>query len=290
MTVPTFSERLRRRNRIWWGPLRPLDPRSWRARLHREREWYALRSRDDPDAAWRCCALWPRTLIQKWNGREFARRHGLPVPELYRRGYPLGRLRFEALPRDFVVRPVKGHGRRGVYVMADGFELLRQRALSPRELRRRIRRQSLAAWTLPLLVEERVRPPDGSRRLPVEYKCYAFGGTVAAVAVIHRTRLGEGGASTRMYTPAWEPWSEPYVDNLPEAGIDAPPDFLAEMMALAERVGAAAGTYLRVDFFAGERGCVFNEFSSVPGGGLGYTRAADEYLGAAWQRAVPDSI
>jgi len=94
----------------------------------------------------------------------------------------------------------------------------------------------------------------------------------------------------RHYTANWEPFREVFVDRRPEPELEEPPEFLSQMVSFAERLGAAAGSFLRIDFFASDRGCLFNEFSSVPGGGHGYTAAADEFLGAAWQRHVAEAI
>ena len=41
------------------------------------------RSSADHDERWRCCDVWPRSLINKWNGREYAVKYGCKVPALY---------------------------------------------------------------------------------------------------------------------------------------------------------------------------------------------------------------
>jgi len=59
--------------------------------------------------------------------------------------------------------------------------------------------------------------------------------------------------------------------GLPEAEVRDPPACLAEILRHAAVLGTRLGTYVRIDFFATDRGCVFNEFSSMPGGGRDYT-------------------
>jgi hypothetical protein len=288
MSYPSYCERLRRRQRIWWGERAPGDRESWRARLHRELEWRTLRHRDDPDAAWRCCEHWQRSLINKWNGREFAAKHGLELPALYWCRYPFRSLPIEALPEKFVLRAVQGHGRNRVHVVTSGRDLLRDEAVAPRDLRRKVRWSGGAAWTIAVLAEEFIDAPNGDACLPTEIKCHAFGGTVVATQVIHRW-AGEA-RTMRFYSPLWEPLAERVVANVVEAAPEPPPAFLDEMVRASERVAAAAGTYLRVDFFVTERGPLFNEFSSVPGGGRGYTEFGDDFLGAAWAKHVPDAV
>src|SRR6185295_11127939 len=102
------------------------------------RERRALRHRDDPDEAWRCCAVWQRTLINKWNAREWAARHGCRLPRLLYRGDRLDEATVGALPADFVIRPVIGHSRNGVFVMAGGRNLLSDASLSAAELCARV--------------------------------------------------------------------------------------------------------------------------------------------------------
>jgi hypothetical protein len=120
------------------GPAR-LAARS-RGVVHWLRDQHTFRNREDPDETWRCCPYWQRTLIQKWNSREFASKHGCRVPELYWSGGPFARAPLESLPDHFVVRPVRGAGHRGVLVVSVGRELLRQESATDSELRRRLSR------------------------------------------------------------------------------------------------------------------------------------------------------
>lgn len=289
---PGFSERIARRHRLWWrsGPQPLYAWRTYRDALHWQREKRTSRTRDDADEAWRCCAFWQRSLVNKWNGREFAARHGCTVPELYwrgRRAFAPAALRRASLPRHFVLRPVWGSGRRGVYVVTDGRDLLRDQAASPAELGARLLRSSPRSWTAPVLLEEFVRTEEGHYRLPLEYKCYTFGDTVAAVEMIERSSIYAGGARHRYYTPDWKPFADPVNLGLPPLPHADPPRCLDQMLRNAVRLGAAFGTFVRVDFFSTDRGCVFNEFSSTPGKGTAYTPYGDELLGALWTAKYP---
>jgi hypothetical protein len=271
----SFADRLRRRELEWWGHRHPI---------HRLRERQARRSRDDPEAVWRCCAAWPRTVVDKWNGREFAARHGCRLPELHWAGSSPPDSVIASLPSDYVVRPLAGHSRRGVLVVADGWELIGDQALPREQLRNRLPRSPRLRRPAPMLIEERVRHEDSARRLPNEYKCHAFGETVCAINVV--TRHGPGDATNRFFTSDWQAFDDPMAVELPMGPVVEQPSFLAELLERTIPMGRALRTYMRIDFFATERGLVFNEFSSVPGGVDGWTPFCNAYFGALWDEHV----
>ena len=286
-----FSRRLRKRHQLWWS--RPRRLSEWRRApevLHRLAERARFRSRDEPEEAWHCCAYWQRTLINKWNGREFAARHGVPLPDLYWWGRSLWKLPVRSLPARFVVRPVFGRKRRGAYVLVDGKELLREQSMDAAGLRRRLVRER-GPWSLePILVEAFARPEDGGDQLPTECKFHVFGDVVAAIELVERTSIQPDGAKVRFFTSRWEPFEDPMLTGHPLAPVRDAPRGLEEMLHHARRLGSALGSYARVDFFATEGGCLFNEFSSTPRyRSLGYTPACDERFEALWREKFPDA-
>jgi TupA-like ATPgrasp len=288
MVRQTFTERIQRRLQLWWDE--PRRPGVWRMHHyapHRLRERYLLRSGDDPEHRWRCCPFWQRTLINKWNSREFVSRHGGSVPALYWRTRLPSAARVRTLPSHFVIRPILGTSRQGVYVVANGRDLLRGAPFSAAALRRGIFRAGRLAWTLPILAEEFVRSADGAYRLPTEYKCHTFGDTVAAVQMLERS--GARTARDRFYTCDWRAFPDRMNTALPEAELADPPRCLDDMLRLATRLGTAIGTYMRIDFFAGPDGCVFNEFASTPANGHGFTGFCDDLFGALWSEKFPSA-
>jgi hypothetical protein len=285
-----FSGRLMKRQELWWGePFRLGDARAYRDALHRARERFALRSRTEPDAAWQCCPQWPRTLVNKWNSREFAQKHGCLVPALYWHGRRIASVPFASLPARYVIRPVWGTVRTGVHVVADGRELLRNVPATDLDIRRRLFREHGPVAATPLLVEEFVTAETGKGRLPIEYKCHSFGDMIAAVQVIERA--GPRTGIHRYYTPRWEPFPDVMDTNYPLAPPRAPPRGLDEMLEAARRLSKAIGTYMRIDFFDSAVGAVFNEFSSTPQvRSLPFTRYCDEMFGALWQQRFPEAV
>lgn len=275
-----FSERLRNRRRVWWGQ------DGGRRSLHQLRELLVYRSRHDADQRWRCCPQWPRTLTNKWNARQLAQRHGIGVPTLYWCGRRTAALPVDALPADLVVRPVHGASGRGVLVLAGGEDLLGGGRVPRAELRAALRRRHgrLSRW--PLLVEEFIVGEPGAARLPTEYKCYTFGATVALVQVVQRTAREH--ARHRFYAPDWTPIDDPINRHNPPAPPTAPPAALADILRGAAALGAVCGTFMRIDFFATDRGGIFNEFATTPNNGLDFTPYADAWLGELWSRLIPD--
>lgn len=286
MPVMTFSERIAIRRRAWWA-----EPNKWRNResyqglFHRFGETHRLRSRHDSDDRWRCCDRWQRSLNNKWNAREFAVRHGCRVPHLYWHGRRVGRLPFAGLPDRFVIRPIWGAAGHGTYVMVSGRDILHERDYAPGELAEALRRQQGWVSRFPVLVEEFVVQAPGLDVLPTEYKFFMFAGTVGAVLAVRWTgRQARAG----YYAAHWQRLPDAIqTDNPPDDDLP-PPSCYEEMLAAAKRLGAACGTFMRVDFHAGVGGAIFGEFSSTPTQGRFFTAYGDRYLGDLWQRECPD--
>ncbi len=283
-----FTQRLQKRALIWWGkPNKWRNRESYRHLPHRLKENYTLRSKDDPDERWHCCDLWQRTLSNKWNAREFVQRYGCRVPALYWYGRRVGRLPIEALPEHFVIRPVFGDSRRGVYVFAHDRELLRQRVYTKADLMAELRRKRGWVSRFPILVEEFVKTEAGEYKLPLEFKFHTFRETIGAIEVVRRSN--DDDARYGFYTTSWERFADQMNAHLPPGESISPPRCLEELLACARTLGVAYGTYVRCDFYATDRGCVFGEFSTTPDGGRGFTAFADRYYEELWQRAFPEA-
>ncbi|HVN85564.1 MAG TPA: ATP-grasp fold amidoligase family protein [Candidatus Binatia bacterium] len=248
------------------------------------KENHTLRDRNDPETRWRCCSLWQRTLSNKWNAREFALRHGCQVPELYWSGRHIGAVPIESFPEHFVVRPIWGAARRNVFVMAGDLNLLTATHYTRRALAQRLIARLGRFSRFPLLVEEFVRTEAGAYELPTEYKLHMFGETVGAIQVVHRP-AGRKPATHRFYEPSWRPFPDRMNTMLEEDDLRAPPACFDDILTCARRLGAAYETYVRVDCYATDRGCVFGEFASTPVEGANFTPFADRYFESLWQQA-----
>lgn len=283
---PTFTERLATRARLWWHrPGNNLDPRGWADTLHVIRERNTFRHRDDPDDAWRCCRYWQRSLINKWNSREFAARHGIPLPELYWSGRDLARLDFSTLPARFVIRPTHGHAAKGVYVVRDGIDLMTG---SP------VDRQSLLAARRPaigrllhgqVLVEELISDPVSGGH-PQEVRIMMFARQVGAIVVMQKDPAGT--ARRVFLSESLEPFPTTLVAGTESDVSIQPPGVLPQMVEAAREVAVRWDTFVRVDFRLAGDHFFFGEFSSIPG--ARWTPFAEEHLGGLWQSTFPDAI
>jgi hypothetical protein len=289
---PTYSERLRRRLEVWWQKPRDLgSPRTYLDFLHQVWERNSARRRHDPEWLWHCCRHWQRSLSNKWNAREFAIRHRIPVPVLYWRGRDLSRLEWEALPDRYVIRASFGHSRQAVFVVCDGMELLRSTRFRRDTARELLWKPIMRLLDGPILVEEMISgDPDGCG-LPFEAKVHTFGEHIGAIQWMRRSAVATE-TEHGVYSEDWDPFSDfMVVPELlrPAAPVPAP-RMLPDLVEYAIRLGRSYGTYVRVDFFVTEDRIVFNEFSTTPGNGAGFTPFFDEYFGRLWQDLVPDCV
>lgn len=151
-----FSERMKRRKAFCGGGVAQSRRFSiyYKHSLHRVKERYTFRDKNDPESKWHCCEFWQRTLHSKWNAREFAQKHGCVVPTLYWFGRNVNSLPFKSLPKYYVIKPNFGFSRRGVYVMAEEIELFRQSTYNKAQLREELRRVTGGLLGQPILVEE----------------------------------------------------------------------------------------------------------------------------------------
>jgi hypothetical protein len=279
----TFSQRLERRRRIWWD-----DHRGLRSRAHRFWEIHAHHSREDPEQKWKCCSWWQRKLINKWNAREFASSHGCRVPQLYWRGRAVGALPLHALPRNFVIRPAWLQGSRGVRVVRGDRELLDGRAVERGQLKSELRREAGAISPMPYLVEEFLRTEQGEYELPLDYKFFMFGEAVGAIVVVDRRSRTDW--RNVAYTPEWELTPEPILTaDHPRADPKPRPRCFEQMVAWARTLGRAYETFVRVDLYATDGGCVFGEFCCAPASGI-FTDYAESHFDCLWREAFGDTV
>ncbi len=193
------------------------------------------------------------------------------------------RIPFESMPPHYVVKPIVGAACGGVLAVSDGVELMcgARRTVADLRAQALAMHGKTARW--PILVEEFAGAPGV---LPLEYRCHTFGDTVAAIEVVKRQ--GPKSQEQTVYDAEWRMLPPPFRTIHPPGGALERPPRLAELVRLAGVLGAAIGTYMRADFYATERGWVFGEFSSTPGGGDGFSEFAVELFERLWREKFPD--
>jgi len=131
------------------------------------------------------------------------------------------------------------------------------------------------------LIERRIEQADGG--IPNDLKCWVFGGRTRLIFTSIPRSLGQG---HRFYSPAWEPLSFCRAD-VPLSAIETAPEHLAEVVAIADELGAAYD-FIRVDLYDTPSGVWFGELTPYPAGGLKRFEpvAADLELGSWW--SLPD--
>jgi hypothetical protein len=284
-----FSARIKHRYKTWWGAIESPGLAGQRTRFHQFKERLTYLDKSADEARWHCCEHWQRRLANKWNSRQFAEKHGCRVPDLYWSGRMVRRAPLESLPKHFVIRPIYGKARSGVYVMDGDVDLLSDASYSKDQLRARLLKSVGTVSRVPLLVEEFVTTERGEYKLPIEYKCHVFGDTVGAIQVVTRS-ADKRRTTIRDYTPDWDTLEEQINTHYSRSEYMDPPKCLDEIVACARRLGRAYGTYVRIDLYASAKGCVFGEFSPTPTRGEGFTPFVDEYFESLWQKHLGDKL
>jgi hypothetical protein len=286
MEVAMFSERIRRRNTLFWKTRRLGFHGKGRCLL-------TYLDRNDPIETWHCCDLWQRKLANKSNSREFAVKHGCRVPELYWSGQNLDEVPFASLPDRYVLRPNVGHSKKGVFVMENGVNLLDGKTYSRQQLIAELRRGLKPLTRRRVLVESFVQPEGGSIPRPIEFQAYTFGSKIAAIQRVERFLSPENKwrFEVRVMDENWESIPPLHImthpPNLPPV---PPPECFEEMKSWARTLGQAYGTFVRIDMYASNVGCVFGEFAATPLGGSQFTEFGNQYLEDLWEETFPGRI
>lgn len=249
MPAPLFSQKVQARRRRW--------------------VW----ENDDPQHI--------KHLTCKLKSRHYAQAHGLAAPKLHATLINQADLPdLSDLPGSFVLKPYHGNSSRKVFPIQDGINLFTGEPVTRTTLLERIGKTDWCAY----MIEELLLDHSGRPGLPVNYDCYCFGGALALLNVVEKTRL-DGRLHTRntWLTPDWRPLpmqvqkSQPFDPNPPEK-----PPFYDALINAAETLGAALGVFMRVDMYVTPTGPVFGELTPNPYGGKNFCPEADAWLGQFW--------
>lgn len=223
---------------------------------------------------------WQRKLSNKYNAREFARLHNCKVPGLYWKGKDIDTIDFAKLPQYFVIRPTIGHSCSLVFLMANGINLMDKKPYSPEDIKAILSQSLEQNKYLEFLIEEFIKTEESEYKIPDDYKIYIFNGEVAVIEVINRLSPTEGMLSC--YDKNWNLIPNTAVNKFDQAPFQQPPRCFAEMMKQAKRLSKTYEIFVRIDFYASDKGAVFGEFTPTPGAANYLTHDAEKIFIRYW--------
>ena len=264
-----FSNRIKNRYRIFWKS-KDVDVIKVK-----------ILNASDPMEKWKEEKNWQRKLSNKHNSKEFARKHNCKVAELYWKGKNFNTIDFDNLPDQYVIKPIKGHSSRLVFLMDNGVNLMDGKIYSKEDIKEVLAKALNENKTSEFLFEEFLRSEDGVYKIPDDYKCYMFNGEVACIEVINR--LGPSKGFTTCYNENWQ-----VIENInpyyPEGDYQQPPKCLQELLEKAKELSKSYEIFVRLDFYATYKGAVFGEFTPTPACGDGFTPKAEKLFINYWDR------
>lgn len=270
-----FSRRIKSRHQAFWN-----EPN---AELIRNMPM----SSTDPMDAWKDKLHWQRKLSNKYNAREFALKNGCKVPDLYWKGNNIELADFRGLPEHYVIRPSIGHSSNNVFVMKKGINLFNGMEYTPETIKQHFKSAMRMTPKVDILIEEFLQTSEGNYRILDDYKFMCFNGEIASCHVINRLspKLGYG----CFYDENWNRM-RPLHKAYPEKGGQIKPSCFEDMIHQVKVLSKAYEIFVRIDFYATNKGAVFGEFTPTPGMGGNFSSYGKELLIKYWDKYCKDSI
>jgi hypothetical protein len=264
-----ISTRIRTRHKKFWS-----DPDAEKVRN-------TLMTPDDPLEKWKNGENWQRKLSNKHNSRNFALAHNCKVPKLYWSGRNVKDINFDAIPENYVIRPTIGHSSKLVFLMKKGYNLFEDKTYSTDELKEVLQKAIDQNENLHFLIEEFLKNEQGEQKILKDYKFLCFNGEVACINAIDRFSPNAG--TCTFYTEQWELLK--IVNKIyPSGSYTPPPKCLNEMLAQAKHLSKSYEIFVRIDFYATNKGAVFGEFTPTPSMGNGFTSFGKKLMINYWNK------
>jgi hypothetical protein len=264
-----FPERIRSRHKQFWQ-----DPN---AEIVRN----TLMNVEDGFEKWKDVVNWQRKLSNKYNSREFAGKHGCKIPLLIWKGRDIDDIDFKNLPENYVIRPTIGHSANSVYLMKKNYNLFDKKNYTNAEIKKILKADIESNKDLEYLVEEFLTNENGQNEILKDYKMYCFNGEIACIWVINR--LSPKSGFGYFYDENWEPLK--MVSNIyPKGKPELAPKCLKEMVKQAKALSKTYEIFVRIDFYATDKGAVFGEFTPTPGLGSCTSRYGQKLLISYWDK------
>jgi hypothetical protein len=236
---------------------------------------------DDPIEKWKNAKNWQRKLSNKYNSRKFAEKYNCRVAQLYWQGSDVDEINFDLLPENYVIRPTIGHSAKSVFLMKNHYNLFDKKTYSSDDIKRVLKQAIDANSNLEFLIEEFLKSENGEYEIPKDYKIFCFNGQVGCIVVANRISPQKG--TCTFYTENWEQMKA--INKIfPEGEYERPPLCLNEMLTQAKILSKAYEIFIRIDFYATDKGAVFGEFTPTPGLGCRFTKSGQKLLLTYWDK------
>lgn len=264
-----FTKRIKSRHDTFWKD------------AHAETIRNSKMSKDDILERWRDIPHWQRKLSNKFNAREFAHKYDCNLPELYWKGADVDNIDFNALPPNYVIRPTTGHCSSLVFLMRDGLNLFDRKRYTSEQIRETLKNETHGKPHLEFLFEEFLEQEQGEHGILNDYKFFCFNGEIACIQVINRVGPNQGYGS--FYDENWNKIKK-VTHTYKPAKTQSAPSCLDDMVASAKKLSKAYGIFVRIDFYATYKGCVFGEFTPTPSMGRNYSSFGRKLLLSYWDK------
>lgn len=264
-----FCKRIKKRHKIFWKPANAEIVRN------------TIMDASDTIEEWKDVKNWQRKLSNKYNAREFAKKHFCKVPDLYWKGRDYNNISFDDLPEKYVIRPTNGHSLHSVFLFNNSVNYMDGKTYLKEDIKDILGKALENNASLEFLIEEFIRTEDGKVEIPDDFKFYMFNGKIGCIQVINRLNSSKG--FTSWYDENWNFMANLTV-NYPDGKEQPAPQCLPAMAEAAKRLSKAYKIFCRIDFYATDKGAVFGEFTPTPGLGIGFTSDGDKLLTECWDK------
>lgn len=263
----------------WWLTPRPAPSFVQRYSIQRENYKKALTA---TGRAWG--TLWPWET--KDGVRAIAVNAGLHVPERYTPTIPIAELRFDELPDAFVVKPVEGSSKAGVFVLRKQgqayIDLLRGCKPTSED---EVKNQIVHLGNAGVISADRVfaeQPLVERDDITFDWKVYAFRDKTPLICQILRA---PDGRKSCYYDGSWNRLGDIRRGKESSADLPLPRDPEA-LLAAASRVSTQLSVpFVRVDLYEFRSRIYLGEITPMPGSSQRFSRVIDRVLGEAWESA-----
>ena len=239
---------------------------------------------------WKSEKYWQIFLSNKYVGREFAKKYGCKVPEVYWKGTKeeFIKLDLKSLPKSFVLKPTNSYSSKAVYLMNDGIELFSKNKYSLDELRKSLLSDIDKINRTDIIIEQLITDDNGKFRVLEDYRFYMFNGELAFIR--YDKRSGKSYNITGFYDEKWILFKDKILktSNVEQA-FEASPA-LDEMIEKAKTLSKGYEIFVRIDFYSSPEGAIFGEFTPFPRMGKGFTKFGSKLLIGYWDKYCKGKI